>query len=387
MENLDFIDLILLLAAAQSLFLTLFLLHRHSKPVPNRFLILLIFSYSVILSEMVLEEMGFWDTRRYLVPIILGIVFIMVPTHYYYALHLSRPDRPLRATDLLHLLPFAILQCWQLGGLLLGHDSLQEYFAPSLGGITLFNAALLTYSLVYMALTLVRLRRHEVKSRHYLSNLGRSHFRWLVNLTWLTITILLVFTLENLLLLRGIEISFEFTLTSLLVAVFVYAISYQVLLHPEVLVIPAAETGHPQSEEYEEERLETRQIPAAERYQKSGLSTERAEEIRQQLLVAMESEKLYRDPDLTLRTLAHHLNVTPHNLSEVINLTLKRNFFDLINQYRVDQMKNDLLDPAKEHLKLLALAYDAGFSSKSTFNLLFKKHAGMTPTEYRQRNK
>jgi AraC-like DNA-binding protein len=48
-------------------------------------------------------------------------------------------------------------------------------------------------------------------------------------------------------------------------------------------------------------------------------------------------------------------------------------------------MKKDLADPAKSHLTLLAIAFDAGFNSKSSFNLIFKKQTNLTPSEYRRR--
>ena len=59
-------------------------------------------------------------------------------------------------------------------------------------------------------------------------------------------------------------------------------------------------------------------------------------------------------------------------------------FFDFINEYRLDEVKQALTDPAKQHLKILAIAFDAGFNSKTSFNTIFKKHTGMTPSEYRQ---
>ena len=77
-------------------------------------------------------------------------------------------------------------------------------------------------------------------------------------------------------------------------------------------------------------------------------------------------------------------NIPPHNLSEVINSRLKKNFYDLVNGYRIEQVKKDLSDPAKSHLKILSLAFDAGFNSKATFNTLFKESTGQTPSDYRK---
>jgi len=67
----------------------------------------------------------------------------------------------------------------------------------------------------------------------------------------------------------------------------------------------------------------------------------------------------------------------------VINTRLQQNFFDFINHYRIEKVKKDLADPQKKNLKVLAIAFDAGFNSKSSFNAIFKRHTNLTPSEYR----
>ncbi|WP_397546448.1 helix-turn-helix domain-containing protein [Rhodothermus marinus] len=99
----------------------------------------------------------------------------------------------------------------------------------------------------------------------------------------------------------------------------------------------------------------------------------------------METEKLYRQPDLTLQALAERLGISPHNLSEVLNTAFGQSFYDFVNGYRVREVQALLADPERAHLTILALAMEAGFSSKSTFNAAFKKHTGLTPSAYRRR--
>ena len=62
---------------------------------------------------------------------------------------------------------------------------------------------------------------------------------------------------------------------------------------------------------------------------------------------------------------------------------MRQNFFDYVNNYRVEEFKKLVNDPAKKDDKLIFLAYDAGFNSKSTFNTAFKKFTGQTPSDYR----
>ena len=102
------------------------------------------------------------------------------------------------------------------------------------------------------------------------------------------------------------------------------------------------------------------------------------------LIRLMETDQPFTNPELTLTQLADCLDVSPHNLSEVINTRLNQNFFDFINHYRIQKIKTDMIDPTKQHLKLLSIAFDAGFNSKSSFNAIFKKSTHMTPSEYRR---
>lgn len=101
----------------------------------------------------------------------------------------------------------------------------------------------------------------------------------------------------------------------------------------------------------------------------------------------MNVEKIYRDENLSLHSLARKLAVTPHQLSRMINETLHKNFPDLVNSYRIDEVKKDLSNPAKSRVKILSIAFQAGFKTKVAFNATFKKYTGMTPTEYREKMK
>ena len=69
-------------------------------------------------------------------------------------------------------------------------------------------------------------------------------------------------------------------------------------------------------------------------------------------------------------------------MTEIINNIVKQNFYDYVNNFRVEEFKSLANDPANMHLKILSLAYDAGFKSKTTFNTTFKKITGQTPSEY-----
>lgn len=95
------------------------------------------------------------------------------------------------------------------------------------------------------------------------------------------------------------------------------------------------------------------------------------------------NERPYLDPDLTLPKLAKSLNVPHHHLSQVINEVYGQNFYDFINKYRVEEVKNKIVDPKFHHYSLLGIAFESGFNSKSAFNRVFKKFTRKTPSEFR----
>ncbi len=102
------------------------------------------------------------------------------------------------------------------------------------------------------------------------------------------------------------------------------------------------------------------------------------------LITFMEDKKPYLNAELTLTGMANDLGISRNQLSHVINDGVGDNFYNFINKYRVEQVKKLMSDPKVQHYNMLGLALEAGFKSKSTFNLIFKRFTGLTPTEYRK---
>ena len=104
----------------------------------------------------------------------------------------------------------------------------------------------------------------------------------------------------------------------------------------------------------------------------------------QKLAQLFEEEKIYRQPKLSLKELAESLKLPVKYVSYLINNYHQKNFHDFINSYRLEEVSAKMQDAQFKDYTLLALAIDAGFNSKSTFNLAFKKLKGQTPSEYRK---
>jgi AraC-like DNA-binding protein len=107
--------------------------------------------------------------------------------------------------------------------------------------------------------------------------------------------------------------------------------------------------------------------------------------ILDQLRGHMGTRRPWLDPDLTLEQLALQLKLRPKLLSQAINEGLGQNFFEFINRYRIEEARRLLTNPADKKITVLEVLYQVGFNSKSSFNTVFKKQTGLTPSEFKKK--
>ena len=100
------------------------------------------------------------------------------------------------------------------------------------------------------------------------------------------------------------------------------------------------------------------------------------------LMSLMEEEKLFRDNDLKINDLSERMSISRQQLSSLLNDELETSFPDFVNAYRIEDFKSRVTDPKEWNKTLLGMAFDSGFSSKSSFQRIFKKAIGMTPSQY-----
>ncbi|WP_159090751.1 helix-turn-helix domain-containing protein [Aquimarina aquimarini] len=93
---------------------------------------------------------------------------------------------------------------------------------------------------------------------------------------------------------------------------------------------------------------------------------------------------VYRDPDLSRDLVAEELGISPGYLSQIVNSITDKNFSAYINSFRVEEVKQMIVDPEFHKYSLLAIGLEAGFKSKTTFYKTFKKETGSTPSEFRK---
>ena len=116
------------------------------------------------------------------------------------------------------------------------------------------------------------------------------------------------------------------------------------------------------------------------KYLSSSLSDEKKENLNKKLFEAINEEKIFLNPDITLGILAQKFGVNSKYLSQVIHEYYNSGFPDFINQLRIKEAARLLSDKSYGHLSMEGISEMVGFHTKSSFNVYFKKYIGVTPS-------
>jgi len=380
--TLDWFHAISLLGAVQGLFLAGVLATKRTNRAANRLLAAVTAAFSVFLVSTVYYAVGWIRVFPHFFGVANPLPLVFGPLIYLYAAHASDRTRRFRTIDLLHFAPAAAAVIATVPIYLKSgtakielYQELQQGDIPRL--LQVIDWSKFVSGASYTVVTIRHLLRHRATVKDSYSTVERVNLRWLLWLTGAAAVVWAIATAFHLSQVLSVPPRHGDDLVALGIAITVYGIGYMGLRQPEVFnfvtaefpVVPAAPSP-----------------PAGQRarYERSGLGDEEAESLRAELLSVMERERPYRNPELTLADLAGRLATTPHKLSEVLSRRVGLTFYDFVNRYRVEDVRSRLTDPRSRNLTLLALALDAGFASKSTFNNVFKKHTGKTPSAYRR---
>ena len=388
--TIDIFSIIFILGALQGILLSIVLFTRYRKSKANIFLAWLILLYSVFLIQQLL--MGIervFHGFPHLVIFLDGLPFLFGPLHLMYVGELTDSRIKFARPHWLHFVPFIVYKIFYVQVVLLSKEELNNIVAqveqnnPPLH-ITIFAVAVAVQGLIYVIIALFVFREYLQKIKLTFSTIEKINLAWLRYFTIMALFVWIIVFIEEIFRIVSVDTGAISFLVPVLTSVFVYATGYIGMFKTEIF---QQYDIYDNIHDAQNLALELNQSGEASdtgvKYQKSGLSQEKAAEYLDQLKKLMEEDELYTNPDITLKDLSERLDTSTHNISEVINTRLNQNFFDFINRYRVERIKKDLLDKRKDHYTLFAIAIDAGFNSKSGFNAIFKRHTGQTPSEYR----
>lgn len=122
----------------------------------------------------------------------------------------------------------------------------------------------------------------------------------------------------------------------------------------------------------------------ASRTTRSDIQPDELSELSGVIIRYLSADKPYLNPEFNLEGMAADLDIPRNKLSQVINTGQNKNFHRLINEYRIREVKERLVDPAYSHFSVLGIAFECGFNSKSAFNRIFKEETGLTPSEFKR---
>ncbi|MGC4040096.1 MAG: helix-turn-helix transcriptional regulator [Flavobacterium sp.] len=116
--------------------------------------------------------------------------------------------------------------------------------------------------------------------------------------------------------------------------------------------------------------------------QYSDFDSNRFGDLYSEIIKLLNTEKSYQDPNFSKAILAKKLNTNGSYISKALSLNGNKKFNQLINEYRINQVKEELINKNFQNFTLEYLYMKAGFTQQSTFNRVFKELTGQTPSEY-----
>jgi AraC-like DNA-binding protein len=114
----------------------------------------------------------------------------------------------------------------------------------------------------------------------------------------------------------------------------------------------------------------------------NSLDTQKSNDLLTRLNKLVDDQKIFLDPNISLKKLANKLNTNSTYLSRLINHNYQTNFTGFINEYRIKEAQKLMTEKTGQYLSIEGIAMKVGFRSKSVFNPAFKKHTGVTPSYY-----
>jgi AraC-like DNA-binding protein len=235
---------------------------------------------------------------------------------------------------------------------------------------------------IYFVLAGRQLASYQKSIRHLFSEtslISLGWVRWLVN-GFMFLTLLMA-VLYMLILQFPDKFAIIILLNTAVVTPYFYLITFRGITQPTLWQVQKLGKTIIQHEIHEVEEIDSKEPEKVE----DTVPDEKTQSITARTLALMENG-LYLKTDLTLNDLAEKLEVPSYLVTLALNNGLKKTFYDLVNGYRVEEAKRLLLDPKTKNNKILALGFDSGFNSKTTFNTVFKKFTGLTPTEFREKH-
>jgi len=319
-----------------------------------------------------------FQVTDYFKPGIFPFLLLFGPLLYLYVNSLSVENFSLKPSMLLHLIPLVMVGI---------HRTIVDPVpigSPSnLGQNTMYFYNKIYYSLIVISLlcywifSLKLIIQHRKNIPNQFSNYtSKNSLGWLVAvLTLFLILFVLDFSMSLITRVLGFDIG-RFSFLSLNLTIFTFIMIFFGINQSAIYKTKTILKEEPE----DEANLGIQEV----KNNRPSLSEKQLEELTETVFHYLQRLKPYLNPDYSLQMMAEDLNISRHKLSYVINIGQQKNFYKIINEFRVEEVKVMLVNPDYKHYTLLGIALECGFNSKTSFNRIFKDETGFTPTEYRK---
>jgi len=372
---MDIIEPVLYIGISQTFFAGLLIATKRPYTTPNRLIASFMFMlfFDLIFAVVKINYLTFYSFPF--------ITFTYGPIMFLYMHYMLHPGKKFNFLNLLHFIPFLVF-------LVISFVFRSDHVFTDITGFFIadsFISLRIVYGIsfflsitIYSIFVFLLLSRHQKKLKNEISYTSGG-----VTLNWLKIiaisfyaTYVVFFTLGGLQIFVNFLPFDPYYTIFIFVAIFSFIYGFYAIKQPELLGVLVSDNFEI-IPTVEDEQTQTK-------YSRSGLKEGEAGRILKKLLTTMEKGKPYLDRDLNIYQLASITGIQKHHITQVLNETYNRNFFTFINEYRVNEVIERMQDPANKHFTILAIAFDSGFNSKSTFNTIFKNMTGHTPSDYKK---
>jgi len=370
--SLDSWTIIFIFAAAQGIFLcTLMFLKSKKQPRVLLGIIVLLFSITLI------DYVAFWTDYRFVFPHInrvsAAFPFLFGPLFYFY-LKTFLTGNKLIKKDALHLIPFLLYTALHLPYYVQsGSTKIQmlinrEFFLFENDFVLNSAIYIISYAPLGMIfhLMIYTVLGFKLVSLVNLERLSDPVSAWIKVIRYFFVGFVISYASYYVMVYAfSYNLSYDYAI-SVAMSCFIYCIGYFGYVSPEVL-------SGSIDEHFEKEK-----------YSNSGLTEKSAIKLKEKLLHLMEQDKIYLNSDLKLDSLANAVNESKHHVSQVINNELNTSFSVFVNEYRIKESQK-LLSDSTQRLNMFGIARESGFNNKTTFSLAFKRHTGISPSNYKEK--